>query len=187
MRTYLLCFFVVSLIGNVYAKQEAKETALPADEKVYSEKEFNSKLSAEVEKRLKKLGQTRIVEFSKELLAKEEDLRVKELELNKSQQQLELNMKDFENKVKKFQEEQSKLLACIDDKDKEKSKRIGHLVEVISGMKPDKAASVLSVQDADIAVQILGLLEPTKVSKIFNLMDQEISARLQKQYMNMKR
>jgi flagellar motility protein MotE (MotC chaperone) len=61
------------------------------------------------------------------------------------------------------------------------------MVDVVSGMRPQNAADILSVQDVEIAVKILGKLEPTKVSKIFNSMDKEISARLQKQYMNMKK
>ena len=54
-------------------------------------------------------------------------------------------------------------------------------------MKPDKAASVLSVQDSEIAVQILQMIDPKKASKIFNFMDKEVSAKLQKQYLQMKK
>ena len=61
------------------------------------------------------------------------------------------------------------------------------MVDVISGMRPQSAADVLSVQDVDISVKILGDLPPEKVSKIFNSMDKEISARLQKQFMSMKK
>jgi len=185
---YLNYFFLFSIVATFFALEaKGEEKKEEVEAKIYTELECKNKLDEEVNKKLRRVGQNRIVDFSKELLAKEESLKVKELEIKKAEEQLNLNMKDFSDKLKKFQEEQSKLLACIDDKDKEKSKRINHLVEVISGMKPEKAASVLSVQDADIAVQVMGLLEPVKVSKIFNLMDQEISARLQKQYMNMKR
>jgi len=58
---------------------------------------------------------------------------------------------------------------------------------MISNMKPDKAASVLSVQDSEIAVQILQMIDPKKASKIFNFMDKEVSAKLQKQYLQMKK
>ena len=61
------------------------------------------------------------------------------------------------------------------------------VVEVISGMRPQNAADLLSVQESDLAVKILGQLDPAKVSKIFNLMDKEISAKLQKQFMTMKK
>ena len=61
------------------------------------------------------------------------------------------------------------------------------MVEVISNMRPQAAAQLLSVQENDIALKILGALDSVKVSKIFNLMTKEISSRLQKQYINMKR
>jgi flagellar motility protein MotE (MotC chaperone) len=61
------------------------------------------------------------------------------------------------------------------------------MVEVISGMKPQSAADVLAVQDPDLSVRILGQLEAQKASKIFNLMDKEVSARLQKQFLQMKK
>ncbi len=171
---------IALLFTYIAIAQEEKKQA-------YDEKEFRAKLLAEVEKRLIKLGRKKIVEFSKELLNKEEELRLSKLEIEKERQQLDINKKTFSNKVKEFHVRQKKLLSCIDNIDKEQNKRISHMVDIISGMKADKAASILSVQEADISVQILGLLDATKVSKIFNLMDKEISARLQKQYMTMKR
>ncbi len=54
-------------------------------------------------------------------------------------------------------------------------------------MRPEKASQLLSVQGAEISVQILSEIDEKKASKIFNLMDKEISARLQKQYLDMKR
>ena len=65
--------------------------------------------------------------------------------------------------------------------------RVQQLVEVISNMKPQRAADLLSVQDPDISVRIFEKTNPTKASKIFNLMDKEVSARLQKQYLNMQK
>ena len=57
----------------------------------------------------------------------------------------------------------------------------------MSGMKPANAAELLSVQDSTISVQIISKLDPERVSKIFNLMDKAVSARLQKSYINMKK
>ena len=91
------------------------------------------------------------------------------------------------NKRKDFLKDQNRILGCINENAKKVEDRIRHIVRIISGMRPNVAAQVLSVQDAGLSVKILGMLEPVKVSKIFNLMDKEISARLQKQYMTMKR
>jgi len=158
----------------------------PRDKK-YSYDEFQDAVNERVEKQLKRLGRGKIIGFSKELMKKEEVLKLREIELEKRAEQLYMNSGDFEKKVKTFQNRQIKFLGCLDESDKQREKRITHMVDVVSGMKPQSAAEVLSVQDADISIKILGMLPPEKVSKIFNLMKKEISARLQKQYMTMKK
>ncbi|MCK5882789.1 MAG: hypothetical protein KAG61_03805 [Bacteriovoracaceae bacterium] len=153
----------------------------------YTESEFHAAVVKEVNKRMIKLGRKEIVNFSRELLEKEHKLSLREMSIEKKKQEVSLSGKGLNKKIGKFQERQSKLLACLNEVDKKKKKRIQHMVDTISGMRPNTAAEVLSVQDAEISVQILGLLDSAKVSKIFNQMDKEISARLQKQYMTMKK
>ncbi len=161
------------------------------EKKVYTEAEFQKKLKEfvekEVEKRLTLSGRKRIVEFSHELFEKEKELEKRELEIKKKEESLNVKVGHFDDRIKKLLEDQDKILGCIDENKKKEDTRILHMVQVISGMRPSNAAEVLSVQEADITVKILGMLEPDKVSKIFNLMDKEISARLQKQYLTMKR
>jgi flagellar motility protein MotE (MotC chaperone) len=176
MKT-LIYFFIILLGLN---------NAISA-EKVYTEEEFNKKLKEELEKNLKRLGRSGIIDLSNELLSKEQNISLKSLQVEKREQELELTRKDFEGRLKEFQDRQKKYLACLEDTEKTGDKRVSHMVEVISGMRPQNAADILSVQDSEITVKILGMLDPDKVSKIFNLMDKEISARLQKQYMTMKR
>jgi len=190
-----LFFLILLFSSDVFSQDKNKPIEQPkadsASVKKYTQEEFDQavkeKLSKELEKNLKRIGKGSIVDLSNELLKKEDDLKNRELQISKDQEQLELTKKDFEKKLKKFQEDQIKVIGCIDINDKEKEKRVAHMVEVVSGMKPQTAAEVLSVQEADLSVRILGLLDPTKVSKIFNLMNKEISARLQKQYLDMKR
>ncbi|MBT7608222.1 MAG: hypothetical protein HN576_00605 [Bacteriovoracaceae bacterium] len=184
-----IVFQIINLNLCLAAKEEAevKPKTEIADKRIYSEEEFQASVLIEVENHLKKIGQDKIIEFSKELIKKEHDIKLKELKIVKNEEQLKMNEKNFKEQVTKFRTNQNKFIGCIDEKQKNRDKRIGHMVDVISGMKPANAASLLSVQDATISVQILEKLNPVKVSKIFNLMDKEISARLQKQYMNMKR
>ena len=153
----------------------------------YSEEEFKKAVLLEVEKTMKRVGSGNLIEFSKELMDKEEQLKVKELEIQKGQDQLKLNQVDFQKKVVEFQDSQKKFLGCVDAQNEKAEKRIGQMVEVISGMKPQNAAEVLSVQDPDLSVRILAQLDTSKASKIFNLMDKEVSARLQKQFLLMKK
>lgn len=81
----------------------------------------------------------------------------------------------------------SAFIGCVQQNEDEGKGRVAQLVEMVSNMKPQKAAEVLSVQEADIAVKILQMIDAKKASKIFNFMDKEVSARLQKQYLNMKK
>lgn len=152
-----------------------------------NKKKFSEAVDKEVEKRMLRLGQKTIVKLSQELLKKEEKLDLKYLELEKKEEQLKINIRQFESRIKEFQKRQSKFIGCLDDIDQKKNKRVGHIVDIISNMRPANASDVLSVQDTEVSVQIIGLLNATKLSKIFNKMDKEISARLQKQYMSMKR
>lgn len=158
-----------------------------AEEKKYTEAEFQEKLKQEVTSRLEKLGSSSIVDFSKQLMEKEEGLRLRELELIKREDEIANSRRDLNDGIKSFQVKQANFLSCLDDNERKRIERIQHMVDSIAGMRPKSAADLLSVQEADITVQILSKLDSTKVSKIFNLMDKEISARLQKQFMTMKR
>ena len=165
---------------NVFSQSES-------DEKTYTQKEFKKKLESKVKEKLKKLHPDNLVSFSKELLDKEKKLEKIEQEIEKKKEQLKMNTQDFRRKLKKFSERQESFISCIDQRDVDKEKRVLHMVKVVEGMRAKSAANVLSVQDIEITVKILDKLDAERVSKIFNSMDKEISARLQKQYMTMKK
>ena len=171
---------------NVTDKNEGKNTK-KKNVKEYTDKQLKDYVMKELEKKLKKIGRSKILGFSKELFKKEEDLKLIELNLKREKEKIELMKKNFEKSIKDFRKKQSKIISCLDKQDLEKNKRLNHMVEVISNMRPQAAAQLLSVQENDIALKILGALDSVKVSKIFNLMTKEISSRLQKQYINMKR
>jgi flagellar motility protein MotE (MotC chaperone) len=174
--------------ANPPVKKEAVAATPPGPVKrLYTEEEFNKAVMLETEKLMKKVGSSHLVDFSKELLEKEEALKVKELNVQKEQEQLKQSKNDFQKKVAEFDDSQKKFLGCVESQNEKVDKRVTQMVEVISGMKPQSAADVLSVQDPDLSVRILGQLEAQKASKIFNLMDKEVSARLQKQFLQMKK
>lgn len=177
MKTLIILSLVFSVLG--FAQTDANE-------KTYTQAEFEQAVSEEVKLRIERVQVKNLSKFSRELLDKEQDLKKRELDLARREQQLQLNEKTLAQNFKDFKAKQDKVLGCISENDKNEKKRVDHVVQVISGMRPQQASEVLSVQDDEIAVKILGMLDPVKASKIFNLMDKEISARLQKQYLNMK-
>lgn len=156
-------------------------------EKKYSEEEFKTKVLEEIKKRVDKIKKKSIAQLTKELLDKERELEKKENLLISREEQVKIGEETLAKKIMQVEEDQKKIIGCVDDNKKGQLRRIKQMVSVISNMKPAKAAEVLSVQDSQISVKILELIDPTRASKIFNLMDKEVSARLQKQYLNMQK
>jgi len=171
------------------AVKDTKKAAAPVanGKREYTEEEFKTAVMEEAAKLMKKAGSANLVDFSKELLEKEEAIKNKELTVKKEQEELDMSKADFKKKLVEFQDSQKKFLGCVDEKNEKADKRISQMVDVISGMKPQNAADVLTVQDPDLSVRILSELDSAKASKIFNLMDKEVSARLQKQFLQMKK
>jgi flagellar motility protein MotE (MotC chaperone) len=189
---YLIIFSIffapLTILGQEKSADKQEKTAEKFDDKKkYSREEFNKLVDVGITKNLKRVGEGKIVEFSRMLIKKEEKLQFRELDLEKKVEEHKENTKELEKKIKEFNQRQEGFLACLEKEDKKNQGRLSHMVDVISGMRPQEAASILSVQEAGISVKILGALPSEKVSKIFNLMDKEISARLQKQYMTMKK
>lgn len=187
MKKIILAFILLTITSSGFAAPAKPAVPAGPPKRTYTEEEFKKAVMDEAEKLMKKTGSGHLVDFSRELLQKEESLKVKELNVQKENEQLKLNMNDFQKKVVEFQESQKKFLGCVDDQDAKAEKRITQMVEVIAGMKPQSAADVLSVQDPDLSVRLLGQIEAQKASKIFNLMDKEVSARIQKQFLQMKK
>jgi flagellar motility protein MotE (MotC chaperone) len=170
--------------------QEVKkdiEKIKKASGKKFTDKELQKYINEALEKKLKRIGRSKIINFSKEIFKKEKEIQLKELELKREIEKFNIIKKGFEKRIKILRGKQSKIIGCLDKQDREKGKRLKHMVDVISNMRPATAAKLLSVQENKISLQILGSLDSVKVSKIFNLMSKEISSRLQKQYINMKR
>lgn len=177
-------FIIISIIGItsfVYGAEEKKES-----EKVFTQAEFDKELSTAFKKRMKILKKGELVKFTNELFQKEKEIYTLTMNLKKEQELIKNSRKSLKAQISKFHKEQNKFLTCRSEASKKRDKRVRHMVDVISGMKPLTASEILSVQDANIAISILSRLDAVKVSKIFNLMDKEISARLQKQYMTMQ-
>ena len=158
-----------------------------APKKIYTQAEFDKKLHEEVIKKVDTIKNKSVSDLTRELLDKEEQLRLREMDLVKQQDSLKVSENDIAKRYSELSSKQKDFIGCIDRHNDESKSRIGQLVEMVSNMKPEKAASVLSVQDPDIAVQILQMIDPKKASKIFNFMDKDISAKLQKQYLQMKK
>ena len=178
----IICLLVLSLSLQTMANENKD-----SDKLSFTKEEFKKAVMDELSKKMKQTGRGNMIDFSKSLIKKEEELKEKELAISKREEQLKLNEKQFVSRVEAFKQEQSKFIACLDEVDKKANDRIAHMVSIVSGMRPQKAADLLSEQEAEISVKIISELDGAKSAKIFNLMDKEISARLQKLYLKMKK
>lgn len=149
-------------------------------------KEIEALVQKRVEEIFSKLGEGKISNFSKSLLTKEKKLEEKEEALTLRLAELGKTEKEISKKIDRLQKQQTKIIGCLDKNAGQRKARVDHLVQIVSGMKPQVAADMLSVQESNLTVEIISRLDPVRISKIFNLMDKEISARLQKEYLNMR-
>lgn len=152
-----------------------------------NEEDFDKKVKAEVERQVKMIKKKSIAQLTTELLEKERQIRKKEKILTMREEQIALGEKSLMKRIEEFEQQKSKILGCLDEHVKGQDLRVNQMVKVVSNMKPQKAADLLSEQESAISIQILEKIDPVKASKIFNLMDKEVSARLQKQYLNMQK
>ncbi|MFA5584504.1 MAG: hypothetical protein WDA09_09850 [Bacteriovoracaceae bacterium] len=157
------------------------------DEKIYTEKDFIKKVTEEVSAQVDKIKKVSVTDLTKELVKKNEEISLKELELKKREDALLAAEKELASKYIEVDKKQKQIIGCIDKNNEDEKLRITQVVDMISNMRPQKAAEVLSVQDSIIAVQILQQIDAKKASKIFNFMDKDVSAKLQKQYLQMKK
>lgn len=155
--------------------------------KVYSEEDFIKKVTEETKSKVDTIKNKSVSDLTKELIDKEGKLRLRELKIQKLEDTLKASEGELAKKYSSFEARQKKFIGCIEKNEEEGKSRVGQLVEMVSNMKPQKAAEVLSVQETDIAVKILQMIDAKKASKIFNFMDKDISAKLQKQYLEMKK
>lgn len=160
---------------------------LSAADKSYNQQQFDDELSKQLKEEVLRIKQKGVVELTNEILERESVIKSRERDLKRKEEEYKLNVADFTKRIQDFDQKQLDFLSCIQKQDLEKEARIHKMVKVVSGMKPDKAAALIAQQDPEVSVQIISLLETDKASKIFNVMEKEKSALLQKRYLDMKR
>lgn len=186
MRWLFFVIYLISLGSLSVMAQSPEKIEKDVEEKIYTEIEFENAVKERLNEILKKIRTDKLSDFSKSLLKKEKSLQMQEEAMMLKEKDLFKAEQSLSKRVEEVNKRQSKIIGCLDKNEKSKKNRINHLVQIVSGMKPQNAADMLSVQESKLTVEIISKLDPVKVSKIFNLMDKEISSRLQKEYLNMQ-
>ena len=117
-----------------------------------------------------------------ELEERKAALDLREKQLAERAHDLEIQEKLLREKLKKMEELNRKMAERLDVFMKDHEARVGKLVNVVEGMKPDAAARYVEQLDPDLAVEILARIKEQRASKILNLVDKKLGARLTELY-----
>lgn len=98
--------------------------------------------------------------------SREKDLQTREALIKTAEQELDRKYQELETirtEIKNLLVEQSE----------EEKKRIGSLVKIYEGMKPNQAAAIFNTLDIDVLVDVMTAMSERKVAPIFAQMDPE--------------
>lgn len=105
-------------------------------------------------------------------------LREKRNRLEKKEKNLNKLEQEVNQKIQKLKKLQANIQQMLDEAKVVKDKKIKHLVDVYSNMKPKQAAQVLETLDQDIAVKILAGMRGRTAGEILSYVQADKAAQL---------
>ncbi|HEY8278959.1 MAG TPA: hypothetical protein VIH99_05005 [Bdellovibrionota bacterium] len=180
-------FLLVAAISLVQAEEAKKEEtkqeeAAPADG-VKKAVDEASKESAAPKSGAKKTTPVALtMEAIQELEERKTALDSREKQLDERGRDYEIQEKLLKEKLRKMEDLNKRMAERLDSFKKDHEQRIAKLVTVVEGMKPEMAARYVENLDANLAVEILARIKEQKASKILNLVDKKMGAKLTELY-----
>jgi flagellar motility protein MotE (MotC chaperone) len=107
-----------------------------------------------------------------------ETLRRRQEELQRKEDSLQSLERELDDKLNRLQNLEQRIQAMLDEADVLQDKKIKHLVDVYSNMKPKEAAKALEVLEEPVAVKILTGMRGRNAGEILSFVDSEKAARL---------
>ena len=105
-------------------------------------------------------------------------IREKKEKLAQKEKNLKSLEKEVNQKLERLKELQANLQKMLDEANVMKNKKIKHLVDVYSNMKPKQAAQVLETLNQDIAVKILAGMRGRTAGEILSYVQADKAAQL---------
>lgn len=105
-------------------------------------------------------------------------LRRRQEELQRQEQVLQSLERELDAKLNRLQELETRIQAMLNEADALKDKKIKHLVDVYSNMKPKEAAKALEVLEEPVAVKILSGMRGRSAGEILSFVNSEKAAKL---------
>lgn len=175
---YFVAGATVALLLALSVSVTAEEPKKADDKKVEDKSEAPAKTSTPVALTL---------EAIQELEARKKSLDARERELEERAKNLDIQEKVLSEKLRRMEELNKKMAERLDGFKKEHEQRVTKLVTVVESMRPQAAADYVSNLDPDLAVEILARIQVAKASKILNLVDKKIAAKLTELYTGYRR
>lgn len=122
------------------------------------------------------------MEAIQELETRKKQLDARERDLEERAKALEIQEKVLREKLRRMEELNKKMAERLDGFKKDHETRVTKLVTVVESMRPQAAADYVSQLDSELAVEILARIQVAKASKILNLVDKKIAAKLTEMY-----
>lgn len=118
----------------------------------------------------------------KEFLELQEKVKTKEKELEERERALEIQEKIIREKLGRIEKLNKAMSKRLDEYKEESNQNVDKLVKIIEGMKPVEAARFVENIDPGLAVNIFDKISVQRASKILNMIDKRVSARLTEKY-----
>ncbi len=113
MKTILFVFLGFSTLVSSATSKESK-----------SEKRFKKKVHSEVLKRIAEIKKKPVVELTRELIAKRQELENQEAEISHRMEQIKISEKNLQIKISDFEQKQKKIIGCMEKNEQLEKQRI---------------------------------------------------------------
>lgn len=106
------------------------------------------------------------------------NLRRRQEEVQRQEQALRALENELDAKLDRLQALEARLQGMIQEADVLQDRKIRHLVDVYSNMKPREAARALEALEEPVAVKILSGMRGRNAGEVLSFVDSEVAARL---------
>ncbi|WP_035271439.1 MotE family protein [Desulfonatronum thiodismutans] len=124
------------------------------------------------------VGASRQMAAQGDLSEEWQNLRRRQEEVQRQEQTLRALENELDAKLNRLQELESRIQGMIEEADVLKDRKIRHLVDVYSNMKPREAAKALEALEEPVAVKILSGMRGRNAGEVLSFVDAEKAARL---------
>lgn len=175
----MIAALILFIVGcELHAAENASDVPASNSENIEESEDANREPS--MAKKAPVLALSR--EAINEIEIRQAQLQEQEKILQEREESIKIQEKILSEKMKRIELISEKMAERLDSFKQRSQEKIGKLVSVVEGMKPDAAAKFFESVDPNLAVEVLTRIDTQRASKILNKVDKERSARLSELY-----